>query len=960
MRFLSQGIYIYFTLIISGVLLSACASITPKEVAMDKQVIRKSPNDNRLYSTITLGNGLQVMVISDPTTDKAAAALDVDVGSGADPRDRLGLAHFLEHMLFLGTEKYPEPGEYQEFINRNGGNHNAFTAFEHTNYFFDVDADYFEPALDRFSQQFVAPLFSEEYVEREMNAVHSEYTAKIRDDSRRFFAVIKQALNPDHPMAKFAVGNLETLADQPGSPTRKRLIQFYQDFYSAHRMKLVVLGKEPLAQLEQWVREKFSAVARRDVKEIERPRIFREGELPMLVSLQPVKEKRSLTMLFELPSSEPHYRNKPLYYITNLIGHEGEGSLLSWLKEQQLAENLSAGLFTSDHDRSVVSISISLTKLGRQEYLQVMRDTFSYIQLMLQQGIDKWRFDEQAIMMETAFRFQDKVAPIHFVSSLASRLQDHAPEEVLEAPYIMDVFDAQLLRDFSARLTPENMVAVLVAPDVETDQIERWYQAPYAIRSLTPEDVAFISESNTSARIHLPTENQFIPENLDLLALPSMEKPTILEEVSGYTAWYARDVSFGSPKSSFYLSVRSPVANDTAKNLVLAELYVTLAKDALTEFSYPAYLAGLDFKLYKHLRGITVRIDGFSDKQPVLLKEILQTLLNLQIQNDRFDQNKLDYERDLRNAMQNKPFERLAAEARSLLLVPYWTEEEQLEALANVTQDDLRNYIDAFWQATNMVTLNHGNVAESQATVASKVIQEQLLQNTDVIEVNKSQVVNIQPNRWYREIRTEHQDTAYLYYVQGNDKRFEDRAAFGLIAQIMSPEYYHTIRTEAQMGYVVFATPYTLLEVPALAFIVQSPSHTATEIHKATSHFLKSFEQSLAQMPDQEFAKHQEALITRLTEADKTLEQRSDRFWMEIDTQNRRFNTSQEIADEVAKLSKEPLIDIIRKTFVENPESLLLISTPENKPSSKLAKGMSDIEETDEWLEKNRFFPFSP
>src|SRR5690606_34222343 len=83
--------------------------------------------DDRAYRRIVLDNGLAAMLVPDPDTDRAAASLDVAVGHGSDPEDRAGLAHFLEHMLFLGTEKYPEPGEYQEFIKSHGGSHNAYT-----------------------------------------------------------------------------------------------------------------------------------------------------------------------------------------------------------------------------------------------------------------------------------------------------------------------------------------------------------------------------------------------------------------------------------------------------------------------------------------------------------------------------------------------------------------------------------------------------------------------------------------------------------------------------------------------------------------------------------------------------------------------------------------------------------------------------------------------------------------
>jgi len=939
-------------------LLSACAGITKNNESMkDDLMINKSPNDNREYHAFTLENGLQVMLISDPDATKGAAALDVGVGSGSDPAGRQGLAHFLEHMLFLGTKKYPEAGEYQEYINHHGGSHNAFTTFEHTNYFFDVDADFLEPALDRFSQQFVAPLFSEEYVEREKNAVHSEYTSKLRDDSRRFFAVVKKAINPEHPMSKFAVGNLKTLSDRPGQTIRDDLLRFYEEHYSADRMKLVVYGNQPIQQLTTWVRDKFSAVQRREVNKTEHPPIFQQDRLPMLVSLQPIKDKRSLSLLFELPSVEPHYHKKPLYYLTNLIGHEGEGSLLSWLKEQQLAEGLSAGLFTSDKERSVVTISVALTEQGREQYQDIIRSTLTYVQLILEQGIEEWRFEEQAKMLTTSFRFQDKSQPIHYVSSLASRLQEHDPEEVLSAPYTMDEFDSELLRDFATRFNTNNMVAVLMAPDVETDKTEKWYQTPYSLREFTEAEIDFINSRETNTQMAMPAPNQFVPDSLELLRGPSMAQPVVILEAPGYTAWYAKDVSFGSPKSSFYLSVRSPLANQSADHVVLTELYVALARDALAEYSYPAYLAGLDFRLYRHLRGITVRIDGFSDKQTVLLERILDTLKNLKIQPRRFEQNKTDLERDLRNALKNKPFERLAAETRSWLLYPYWTEKDQIAAVEVVTQGDLERFIGDFWQQTNLVTMSHGNATLEQATATSEVIKQKLLADTQIVDVPKSRVFDLGGQQWFRASSTEHQDTAYLYYLQGNEKSYRERANFGLLAQIIGPAYYHKVRTEEQMGYVVFATPYSLLEVPALAFIVQSPSHTAEDIHQQTTGFIADFHDQLKAMSEAEFNRHKEALVARLTEPDKTLEQRSDRFWTEIDQQNKDFNTMASIASIVSAYSLEEIINQYEQSFLQQPQSLLLISKPKRQEASPLATTTTAIGKRSEWLEKNKLFP---
>ena len=91
-------------------------------------MIIKSQSDNRSYRSLTLSNGLSALLISDPEADKSAASINVGVGSALDPLDFQGTAHFLEHMLFEGTSKYPDENEYMIFMSNNAGSNNAYTA----------------------------------------------------------------------------------------------------------------------------------------------------------------------------------------------------------------------------------------------------------------------------------------------------------------------------------------------------------------------------------------------------------------------------------------------------------------------------------------------------------------------------------------------------------------------------------------------------------------------------------------------------------------------------------------------------------------------------------------------------------------------------------------------------------------------------------------------------------------
>lgn len=130
--------------------------------------IVKSESDKRLYRFLTLPNQLKVLLVSDSQTDKAAACLAVEIGSFSDPAEIPGLAHFCEHMILLGSRKYPEESGCSKFITSHSGYINAFTTSTETCYVFDIAPEYLYKALERFSDLFESPLFTESATEREV------------------------------------------------------------------------------------------------------------------------------------------------------------------------------------------------------------------------------------------------------------------------------------------------------------------------------------------------------------------------------------------------------------------------------------------------------------------------------------------------------------------------------------------------------------------------------------------------------------------------------------------------------------------------------------------------------------------------------------------------------------------------------------------------------------------------
>ena len=197
----------------------------------------QSSRDLRTYHVLTLANGLRALLISDPDTNVSAASMDVAAGSFDDPRGAQGLAHFCEHMLFLGTLKYPREGEYSEYLSTHGGRDNAFTSTQETNYFFSVDSGYLEGALDRFAQFFVSPSFRSDAVSREIRAVNAEHEKNLQSDDWRVWQLLKHVSNPEHPFSMFATGSLLTLNH---SDILQTLVGFYDRHYFANQVCVCV------------------------------------------------------------------------------------------------------------------------------------------------------------------------------------------------------------------------------------------------------------------------------------------------------------------------------------------------------------------------------------------------------------------------------------------------------------------------------------------------------------------------------------------------------------------------------------------------------------------------------------------------------------------------------------------------------------------------------------------------
>lgn len=215
-----------------------------RHISQIETYIKKNNNiysmitDHTEYKCIKLNNKLTVFIIKD-TTEFETALLYVGAGNNNNPENALGIAHFLEHMLFMGSDMFAGGTFFQSEVKTNGGYTNAFTTDTSTQYYFTATNNFLY-LLKIFSRFFIKPLFDSKYVEKEVNAVNSEHNKNISSDGWRCMHIIKTFIE-NHPYCAFGTGTKETLLpDNNVNSLREKLIQFYKTYYSADKMILYV------------------------------------------------------------------------------------------------------------------------------------------------------------------------------------------------------------------------------------------------------------------------------------------------------------------------------------------------------------------------------------------------------------------------------------------------------------------------------------------------------------------------------------------------------------------------------------------------------------------------------------------------------------------------------------------------------------------------------------------------
>ncbi|BEI82680.1 hypothetical protein CcaverHIS002_0305480 [Cutaneotrichosporon cavernicola] len=906
----------------------------PIPTATGKVDIKLPPTEDREHRYLTLPNGLEVIIVSDPKSDKAAASMDVGVGHLSDPVDLAGCAHFCEHLMFMGTKTFPSENEYSSYLSAHNGQSNAWTAMCNTNYYFDVAPDALEGALDRFSGFFTEPLFSEDCTEREIKAVNSEHQKNIQHDRWRAFQLEKSLSKPGHVYGKFGTGNLKTLWEEPradGRDPRQQLIEWWKKEYCARRMKLAVAGREDLDTLERMVRERFDRVPVRTegapatgpdgVRVTFEDHPYGPEERGLVTFAKSVRDVRGLEIVVPVPDLHHLSHIKPFNFMGHFIGHEGRGSLLSYLKQQGWCNQLSAGASHDGNGFGFFKVTMQLTPQGLEAWRDVVLAVFKYFDLLRASPPSETAFKEISQLANISFKYADRGETRDYVTLLAGWMQQPVErDQIVSSNWLLGEWDAELMTEAFQLLDPRQCTVSILSKELPKDVPatydlkEAVYGTEYHRERLTE---AFLAEATTGEPIpalHLPDPNRFIPEDLSV-EKRNVEKPTIRPELLRDNElsrlWHKHDDRFWLPKTNVHLELRSPLMEATPRTAVLTRLLCDAFTDSITEDIYDAELAELSFHLWYSGDSMGVLIGGFSDKLPLLTETMLTKLMNFTVDPNRFD--KLVYQAKMQwsNFPLAEPYQVAHYWSTYVTAQRVWSPEEKLKELDHISADDVQAFSREVFQRLYLETLVHGNLSAENAKSLQDTLERIISARALAPAEHNDRRTLLLPEKslsvWELPVKNPAEPNNCVVYClyTGEVTNPVARARLMLLGQIVQEPAFNQLRTKEQLGYITMAQATST----GLRVIVQSerdPVYVETRIES----FLTSIKDTITNMSDEEFDRHRQALIHKKEEQPKNLGEESRRFWSRITDKYYEFGKRATDIAQLRKTTKQDVLDM--------------------------------------------------
>lgn len=883
-----------------------------KIITFDK--IIKSVNDKRKYDTVTLNNGLRVIVINDPDAGNSAAALSVSVGSLQNKyipyktsfnevkyEEINGLAHFLEHMLFMGSKKYPDETLYSKIISKYGGISNAYTDMNHTCYYFSSTPNSFEKILDVFGQFFIDPLFNESAIMREMNSVQEEHNKNYNIDSWRELQVLRNISKRDHIWNGFATGSLDCLNIKD---IQKKLKNFFKGYYCPQNMYLILYSTHSTNNLLSMADKIFSLIPFRKPLTIPINNQSLPYECHKVVCIAPIHTKNCIKIVWQIPNLNLYvvkYRNyNPMNFIAYIIGQKTKGSIYEYLRKKNLATNLIIEPLQYINDIFLFSIEIYLTPKGFKCINYIINLIYEYIDMLQDNSIlnlnkIKDIYNEIRFIKQQDILYQEKEDTLEYVKNIADKLSllPNLPvEEVLIVGELLSKYCSdfnRILKGILEHFRKDNSIVLIISKKYEGILIERdpWYNCEYQIYDKIPCDTKQIGKK---INLSLPDKNRFICRNNKLITeIKPYKNPVNIKSFKYYELWYQFTNQFNIPYVNIVLNLTLPKLKKAISLYIAFKIYLDCIIDEINADLYECNISNYEIQLLLTQFNLTIVINGPCEKIGDVVDMLISSILNLNINIKTFLKIKTRLNENLVNNIYIAPYENTFQELLHNIEYNYYITKDMLKDIANVGYENILNIKDLIFSKMLVKGIITGNILLKDAIKIAnkfKYFTSNNRINYDKIKLIKELKPGSRINiKAMSDNSKEFNSAIGMFYSidyvrptisENNWESWNYKICLcNLIHSIIGSEYINELRSKEQLGYIVTSDLiYLGSEANPLlcyAFIIQSSSKDCDYLVSRTEQFIENIREIIINEKKEDLLDRKKSLIKLLSRPPENL-----------------------------------------------------------------------------------------
>ncbi|PWU14928.1 MAG: hypothetical protein C5B49_12480 [Bdellovibrio sp.] len=912
----------------------ALTNLSP-EIYIENLKQQKSQIFQTQQESLILPNGLRLLLVSDPRAKESACTVSVNTGFVDDPVAYRGLAHYLEHMLFLGSQKYPDKEEFLRFVNERSGKSNAFTTDEDTNFFLTIGDQDFAAAVDRLAQFFIEPRFDEKYLEKELSQIQSEYDTNVQDSD--FFLPYMRHLNlkKEHPLHWSFQGNRETLGHVP----REVMRDFFWRHYSADNMNVAIVSSLPLRELKK-LSEVFSRVPRRGTQK--GPILpTADAITPTVVKIKSALQTHHLFLYFTLPpAGKSDWQTKNYEILASRLDEDAPGTLSSFLKEQGLIYDIGSGVQNWRGWRDLY-VSSTLTESGVAQWEQIASTVLAYIA-----DLQKTRLSEALAANEKRRRelsyLYDFVSPVRSAVSLARGMGFFDPQEVETNQTLIPAPSADDFHRQVQLLNPQHTSIYLISPTVTAQEKPEFYQFSYSVDPIDKYPWIANPRPISGFKTSEPTTNPYLPRNLGLISVQN-EKPHEIVNLPGVSVTHYPSIEFKQPLASLILDFRFskdfPPSSRSAAISLLLNQYLDLAlKKPFSE----AHVAGYGWSLLFSSLGGALSVTGYSDHLESVSLAVAGFFRNL-----RIDEAELRRQATLlQKLLAQKEFEESFKQAlwlRTSAVDPHSVEVEKIQGeLSQITAKEVEEFKSAVFRSGRFRFLAFGNLDESQSRKLSQEVMK-VLESRPSEDVVPLKITEYPVRGSAFSTTRPGENHAWLAEFQVPDSSVKSFAKAHLLGALLNMKFFEDMRTEQELGYVTQLGVQDLRTGPSLLFLIQT-AKPLLEINKSCNSWIAEAPRVLNSMPAETFESARTARISQLRKGHSSFVQKF--LSVAINFSNEwSFDREEQEAFELEKLTLPDLVSYYTD-YVLGPQRrqfTIFLTSTSNGSTAFIPQGVENV-----------------